>query len=96
VRNRGLHPITIAGGDGAPYSGSNVTGEPGPVDLTLVFRPADSRSLLQSVPAMFRHAARFRPGWVGAWTYWALAALVALAVPLLCALALARAARDGP
>jgi hypothetical protein len=43
---------------------------------------------------MFRRAAVFRFGWVGAWTFWTLAALVLIAIPALCALALGRAARD--
>jgi hypothetical protein len=32
---------------------------------------------------VFQRASLFRPGFVGAWTYWVLAALMVLAVPAL-------------
>ena len=52
------------------------------------------RSLLARLPDAFTHASQFKPGWVGAWTFWALAALVLIAVPLLLARALSGALRD--
>ncbi len=38
--------------------------------VTLEVRP---RSFLSLVPRIFRRAALFHPGWVGAWTFWVLA-----------------------
>jgi hypothetical protein len=94
ISNQGHHPATLSGGDTAPTSGTTFAGRSQPVDLTLVFFREHPPSTLGSVPTMFRRATLFRPGWVGTWTFWLLAALVAIGVPLLCALALARAARD--
>jgi hypothetical protein len=49
------------------------------------------------VPTMFRHAARFRPGFVGAWLFWVLGAAILLLVPLLLVRALMRSVdEDGP
>jgi hypothetical protein len=94
IRNRGSAPVFPSGGeqeaDSGVVSGSRRSGS----DLTLLFLRERSRSPLSLVPTMFRRAAVFRFGWVGSWTFWALAALVLIAVPALCAYALARAARD--
>jgi hypothetical protein len=57
--------------------------------LSLRFFRERPRSVLSQVPLIFRRAALFRPSLVGAWTFWALAALIALGVPLLLARALA-------
>jgi hypothetical protein len=40
------------------------------------------------LPTIFSRAALFRPGWVGAWTFWALLVALTVAVPLLLARAL--------
>lgn len=53
--------------------------------LALEFLRGEPRSVLSQVPLIFRRAALFRPGWVGAWTFWALAALVGIGVPMLLA-----------
>lgn len=50
-------------------------------DLSVKFISAHQRSLLTRLPAAFRHASQFRPGGVGPWTYWLLAALLVLAAP---------------
>jgi hypothetical protein len=51
--------------------------------IALVTLEARPRSFLSLVPRIFRRAALFHPGWVGAWTFWALAlALLAGAVAL--------------
>lgn len=63
-------------------------------ELTLTFLRSKPASTLSMLPTIFRRAALFRFGWVGAWTFWTLAALLVLAVPALCAFALARATRD--
>jgi hypothetical protein len=58
--------------------------------MFLTFGRRHPTTALSLVPTMFRRAGLFHGGWVGAWTYWLLAALVALAVPAL----LVRALRD--
>jgi hypothetical protein len=63
-------------------------------DIAMVFPRAEPKSVLALVPEMFRRAALFRPGWVGAWTFWLLAALILLGAPLLLARALASAEDD--
>ena len=68
-------------------SGVGFRGEAIDVDMLVAFeRP--SRSLLGLVPAMAERAALWRPGFVGTWTYAALAVLVLLGVPLALAVAL--------
>jgi len=61
-----------------------------PADLQLVFVREDAPSLLHEIPTVFRRAALFHPGWMGAWTFWLLLAMVAIGVPAL----LARGLRD--
>jgi hypothetical protein len=70
----------------------------GDADLSMAFTVREPRSLLTRLPGMFRHAALFRPWFVGAWLFWALLAAMVLGAPLLLRAALARAAaedRDG-
>ena len=68
-------------------------GKPTGADLSARFPAREPRSLLALVPTMFEHAARFKPGGVGAWTYWVLLAAGLVVAPLLLARAL-RAALD--
>ena len=63
-------------------------------DIGLELRRADDRSLLALLPDAFDRASLFRPGWVGAWTYWCLLAALAVGVPLLLVRALASAADE--
>jgi hypothetical protein len=65
-------------------------------DIHLVFLRQRGESVLSQIPAMFRRAALFRPSFVGAWTYWALLAVVLLAVPALLVRALWAAERESP
>lgn len=51
-------------------------------NLAVVGLRSRPRSLLASLPTAFSRASLFRPGWVGAWTFWALAGLVAVAIVL--------------
>ena len=55
----------------------------GYADIALELIRSDDRSVLGALPDAFDHAALFRPGWVGAWTYWCLLAALAVGVPLL-------------
>jgi hypothetical protein len=59
--------------------------------ITVDYLRAEPKSALAQVPEMFRRASLFRPDGVGAWTFWALLALLVLAVPALLARALADA-----
>jgi hypothetical protein len=83
-----VHPTistSVASLDGHPLLDS---------DIALVFPRRSSKSLLQLVPQIFKRASVFRPGYVGPWLYWLLAALVLVAVPLLLARAVASADPD--
>ena len=90
VRNSGRVRVGIYGGpeQAARTSRALERGRATDRDLSLVFLRDEPGSALGTVPDMFRRSALWHPGWVGGWTFWVLAALVALAVPLL----LARAA----
>jgi len=63
-------------------------------DIALELIRSDDRSVLAALPDAFDHAALFRPGWVGAWTYWCLLAALAVGVPLLLVRALASASEE--
>ncbi len=84
VENAGTRPVPVYGnpGQAARATTAAVNGREIPFDVAMRFERAP-RSLASLAPAMARRAALFRPGWVGAWTIWALAGLVALAVPAL-------------
>jgi hypothetical protein len=53
-----------------------------PADQGLALVMLRTRSPLSLVPAMFARAALFRPGWVGAWTFWLLLVALVLALGL--------------
>lgn len=95
IANRGARRAAVYGNAdvAAPTSTLTKDGKPAGADLSLRFerRP---QSVLSQFGRIADRAALFRPGWVGAWTYWLLAALVALGVPVLLALALRSATRD--
>lgn len=96
VRNSGRAAVGLYGGpqQAARTSRAVDGGRPTGRDLSLVFLRGEPASALAVVPDMFRRAALWRPGWVGVWTFWVLAALVALAVPLLLARAALAAERS--
>jgi hypothetical protein len=50
-------------------------------DESIALLRTNPPSLLARVPALFRHAAAFRPPFVGAWTFWLLAALALVGAP---------------
>ena len=62
-----------------------VAGAPQPAQLSVWFLPpaGSRRSFVQQASAIFQRAAMFRPGIVGAWTYWVLILLVLPAIGLL-------------
>ena len=98
VRNLGPHAVNLAGGRAESVPGSRLTRGRKEIEgyaLSLRFFRDRPRSVLAQVPLIFRRAALFRPGVVGPWTFWVLAALVALGVPLLLARGLADAEPPG-
>jgi hypothetical protein len=84
--------ITLLGS--APTNPSvhlTVAGKPSTMGLATVMVAPHRHSLLASLPTAFRHASLFRSGWVGPWTFWALAAGIVMAFVLV-AVAIASAA----
>ena len=63
-------------------------------DIGLELRRADDRSLLALLPDAFDRASLFRPGWVGAWTYWLVLVALVIGVPALLSRALAGASAE--
>jgi hypothetical protein len=51
-------------------------------DLALWLRSTKPHTELSWIPALFRHAAAFKPPFVGAWTFWLLALLLVVGAPL--------------
>jgi hypothetical protein len=92
-RNGGRRVAGIYGGAGASRSDAAVEGRRVRPDMALVFLRERSISALSLLPEMFRRAALFHPGWVGAWTFWLLGALFLVLVPALLAWAVAGAGR---
>lgn len=95
LRNTGTGRVAIYGNGDVATSGSTLLkdGRPATADASLSFTRA-SRSDLSLFGVSADHASLFKAGWVGPWTFWLLAALVALGVPVLLAFALARAGRE--
>jgi hypothetical protein len=96
VTNRSRRPALLYGNVDAAARASSAyaDGRPTASDLSLEFQRAEPRTLADLLPAMFDRAALFRAQWVGAWTYWLLALLCVVAVPLLLVRALRSAVRD--
>jgi hypothetical protein len=63
-------------------------------DIGLELNRSDDRSLLALLPDVFDRASLFRPGWVGAWTYWLLLVALVIGVPVLLSRALASASDE--
>lgn len=92
VVNDGERRVAVLGAprDAPPYELANSTLE---AELGMEFRRAEPRSMAGLVPEAFERASRFRPEWVGQWTFWTLLGLVAVALPALLAAACRSAAR---
>lgn len=99
IRNAGTRKVALFSGpysDNAPSSGA-IDGRYISYDLLVDFVRSKPRSTLASIPEVFRRATLFHPAWVGAWTFWVLAGLLLVGVPLLLTRALVTAERDeGP
>lgn len=88
VRNAGAHGVALYGGKVDETPSEARMGDRLLYDLTLAFHRSEPRSALSLVPDMFDRATTFKPGLVGAWTFWVLLGGVAIGIPLLLALAL--------
>jgi hypothetical protein len=96
LRNRGTGRLAVFGAPGLAHrtSSATVAGKPIGSDVAIRLETAQPRSLLSRMPDAFRHAALFKPSWVGPWTFWVLTALVLVGAPVVMGWAVARAARD--
>lgn len=94
LRNAGTSRVAIYGNADVATSASSLykDGRPAGADAALSFS-RESRSVLSLFGLSADRASLFKAGWVGPWTFWLLAALVAVGVPALLAFALARAGR---
>ena len=94
VRNAGIRRAAVYGNTlaAAPLSGAAIGKRQLDTDVTVVFRD-ERRSMLAQLPRAFERASVFRPGFVGPWLFWVLAAAVLIGLPLMLARALSDAAR---
>jgi GT2 family glycosyltransferase len=97
LRNAGSARVLLWAGVANPLraGATRVDGRPAAAQPELLFYRDPVPSLLAHVPQLLRRAAIWRPALLGTWTSWALALLVALGVPALLALALARSGEPG-
>ena len=90
----------IGGAQNIPYGDvpAELNGRPLEARIGLWYRPpaGEKTSLLSAFGDMAQRAALFRPGWVGAWTYWVLIWLVVPAISLAGVALLARSAAGVP
>jgi hypothetical protein len=62
-------------------------------DLAVTLLSSKEHSALSWIPSILRHAATFKPGFVGAWLYWVLGVLILVGAPVALWAALASAGR---
>jgi hypothetical protein len=80
VRNAGATPVAIFGSP--PNTPPDDLGDPDLEPLpAVVFVREPPESMLSLVPEAFERSALFKTGWFGAWTAWALLAVVLVALP---------------
>ena len=78
ARNLGPKPVDMVGDIPNNNSGTLVAnGQPQSKAMALLLYRPHPVTLLSQLPNVFRRAALFRPGWVGSWTFWILAILLA-------------------
>lgn len=83
IDNAGSEAVTLLGAPAQSGSGVLTSGGRSLKAATaMVMLSPRSRSLLSSLPTVFRRAALFRPSWFGAWTFWLLLVALAAAFPL--------------
>jgi len=93
VSNDGERRVALFGSppDTPPYELGNSNLGPA---LGLEFLRDKPRSMAALMPDAFERASRFRPAWVGPWTFWILLGLVAAGLPALLAVAYRSAVID--
>lgn len=100
VANAGRQPVGVTGTSGRERREPRVQLRRPPrrlsANLHLNFLRPRPTSLLAELPRAFERAALWHPPLVGAWTFWLLAALVGLGVPLLLAWAVYAASALSP
>jgi hypothetical protein len=72
-------PVNVAGQtEGPSPANATLDGKPTTAKAMVLLRRLPARGLVSALPDGTRHAALFRPGFVGAWTYFVLGAIVVL------------------
>jgi hypothetical protein len=72
-------PVNVAGQtEGVSPANATLDGKPTSGKAMVLLRHLPARGLVSALPDGTKHAALFRPGFVGAWTYFALGAIVLL------------------
>lgn len=84
LRNAGVRKVALFSGPGTDNEPSFATldGRFIQSDVLIDFVRSKPRTTLSLIPEIFRRAALFHPAWVGAWTFWLLAALLLVGVPV--------------
>jgi len=78
--DRGTEPVTVLGAAAGNVLAESEAGDMSPgggsahLLMALLFTRPHPKSLLSLLPTVFSRASLFRPGWVGVWTFWVLAA----------------------
>jgi len=95
LRNAGSRPVAVYGQPAiaSPRTYATLDGKKLQFDMAITLN-REKRSLIALLPTMAQRASLFRAGWVGPFTYLALALLVLIAVPVLLTRGLARAAAE--
>jgi hypothetical protein len=75
----GSRPVNVAGQtEGVSPANATLDGKPTSGKAMVLLRRLPARGLVSALPDGTKHAALFRPGFVGAWTYFVLGAIVVL------------------
>jgi hypothetical protein len=93
VTNDGDHRVALLGSP--PDTPPHELGNPGlGPSIGVVFLRDEPSSMAALVPDAFERASRFRPEWIGPWTFWVLLGLAVIALPALLAAAYRSATTD--
>jgi hypothetical protein len=98
IVNRGRHRVALYAANAGEVSASQATldGKPIGTNYWLGFYERRQTSIAHRAPTIAARIPIFRPGFVGPWLIWPLAALFVLGVPAAVIAAHARALRDDP
>jgi hypothetical protein len=90
--NAGTRPLALGASNESRTRSRTTTavnGKPTSADPSIQLVRRERRSFAALLPTLMERAATFKPGFAGAWLFWALAALLAVGLPLGTAVALA-------